>query len=76
VSNGPRTGAQLSRILGVGFGLAVGFGNTVGVGILRLPGEVAAALGDAPLIVMAWIAGGIYATLGALSVSELAAMRV
>ena len=46
----------------------------IGVGILRLPGPIAAALGDVPLIVMFWIAGGLYATLGAVSVSELAAM--
>jgi len=36
----------LRRILGLGFGLAMVFGGTVGVGILRLPGTLAAALGD------------------------------
>ena len=36
----------LRKILGLGFGLAIVFGGTVGVGILRLPGVVAAALGD------------------------------
>jgi basic amino acid/polyamine antiporter, APA family len=50
------------------------FGGTVGVGILRLPGALAAALGDAKLIVMFWILGGAYALLGAVSVAELAAM--
>jgi hypothetical protein len=30
----------LLRILGVGFGIAVVVGGTVGVGILRTPGEV------------------------------------
>lgn len=66
--------ASLSRILGLGFGIALAFGATVGVGILRLPGEVAAALGDPSLIVVVWIAGGVYATLGAVSVAELASM--
>lgn len=66
-------GSQLIRILGLGFSLAVAFGGTVGVGILRLPGEVAAALGDPLLITVAWIAGGLYATLGAISLAELAA---
>jgi hypothetical protein len=39
----------LQRILGLGFGSAPGFGSTVGVGILRLPGTLAAALGDSRL---------------------------
>jgi len=64
----------LRRILGLGFGLALGFGSTVGVGILRLPGTVAAALGDRTLIMATWIAGALYALMGAISVAELAAM--
>src|SRR5215469_5602760 len=64
----------LLRILGIGFGIAVIFGGTVGVGILRLPGAVAAQLGNYWLILLAWIAGGIYALLGSISVTELAAM--
>jgi len=62
------------RILGLGFGLAVVFGSTVGVGILRLPGTVAAQLGNSWLILAAWIAGGVYTLLGAVSIAELAAM--
>ncbi|GAC1497061.1 MAG: amino acid permease [Steroidobacteraceae bacterium] len=64
----------LRRILGLGFGLAMVFGGTVGAGILRLPGTLAAALGDARLIVLFWVIGGIYALLGAVAVAELAAM--
>ena len=64
----------LLRILGVGFGVAVVFGGTVGVGILRLPGVVAAQLGNYWLILLAWLAGGVYALLGSISVTELAAM--
>jgi APA family basic amino acid/polyamine antiporter len=64
----------LRRILGLGFGLAIAFGGTVGVGILRLPGTLAATLGDSRLIVFFWVLGGIYALLGAVAVSELAAM--
>ncbi len=65
---------SLRRIFGVGFTIALAFGNTVGVGILRLPGTVAAALGGPALVAPIWILGGLYATLGAISVSELAAM--
>lgn len=64
----------LRRILGVGFGLAMVFGGCVGVGILRLPATLAGALGNAHLIVLFWIAGGLYALLGAVSMAELAAM--
>lgn len=64
----------LKRILGLGFGVALAFGNTIGVGILRLPGSVAAALGDGRLIILVWVLGGVYAVLGAVSVAELAAM--
>jgi APA family basic amino acid/polyamine antiporter len=58
----------------MGFGLALVFGTMVGVGILRLPGTVAAALGDRTLIMGAWGLGGLYALMGAVAVAELAAM--
>ena len=64
----------LRRILGLGFGLAFVFGTMVGVGILRLPGTVAAALGDRTLIMVFWALGGLYALMGAVAVAELAAM--
>src|SRR5258708_33585035 len=69
-----QTGRPLTRILGLGFGLAMVFGGTVGVGILRLPGTLAAALVDSRLIVLFWILGGIYSLLGAVAVADLAAM--
>jgi APA family basic amino acid/polyamine antiporter len=64
----------LKRILGLAFGLALAFGGTVGVGILRLPGTLAGALGDSRLVVLFWVLGGLYALLGAVTVAELAAM--
>ena len=64
---------HLSRILGLGFGLAVIFGGTVGVGILRLPGEITGRLGSARLALVVWIVGGLYSLLGAISLSELSA---
>ena len=65
---------SLMRVMGVGFSIALAFGNTIGVGILRLPGSVAAALQDPVLIIAVWAIGGVYAILGAVSVAELAAM--
>ncbi len=65
---------RLLRILGVGFGLAVIIGNTIGAGILRTPGVVAEHLPDPALFIGVWVAGGIYALLGAVSIAELGTM--
>jgi basic amino acid/polyamine antiporter, APA family len=64
----------MQRILALGFGLALAFGGTVGVGILRLPGTLAGALGNSDLVVLFCVIGGLYALLGAFAVAELAAM--
>ncbi|MCI0354465.1 MAG: APC family permease [Acidobacteria bacterium] len=64
----------LLQILGVGFGLAVIIGNTIGAGILRTPGDVAAQLPNPWMFIAVWVAGGLYALLGAFSISELSAM--
>ena len=65
---------KLLQILGVAFGLAVLVGNTIVVGILRTPGEVAARLPSTGLFLGVWVVGGLYALLGALSVAEPGAM--
>ena len=65
---------RLLRILGVGFGLAVIIGNTIGAGILNRPGEIAAKLPNDWLFFSVWIAGGLYALLGAISIAELGTM--
>jgi APA family basic amino acid/polyamine antiporter len=64
---------QLLSILGLGFGLAGAVGGTIGAGILRTPGLVAAQLGNPAWILGAWLAGGLYALLGAICVAELSA---
>ncbi len=65
---------KLLRILGTGFGVAVIVGAVIGVGILRIPGEVAGHLANTNLILGLWIAGGVYALLAAVSVTELGTM--
>jgi len=65
----------LMRVLGLAFGLAVLVGNTIGMGILRTPGEIAAQLPSVPLYIGVWVIGAMYALLGALTVAELSAMR-
>ena len=64
---------RLLNILGLGFGLAGAVGGTIGAGILRTPGLVAAQLPSAELVLAAWLAGGLYALLGAVCLAELAA---
>jgi APA family basic amino acid/polyamine antiporter len=64
----------LLRILGVGFGIAVVVGGTIGVGILRTPGGVAALLGNVWLVLGIWTLGGLYVLLGSISVAELSTM--
>src|SRR5438034_850663 len=65
---------RLLRILGVTFGVAVGVGGTIGIGILRIPGSVAAHLGHSGLIMAAWIVSGLYAFAGANTYAELGTM--
>ena len=63
---------QLLKLLGVGFGIAVTVGGTIGTGILRKPGPIAAQIGEPWLILLLWLAVGIYALLGVLCAIELA----
>ncbi len=65
---------SLLRVLGVTFGLAVTLGGTIGMGILRTPGEVATQLPTPSLFIGIWIVGGVYALLGTISVAELGTM--
>src|SRR5262245_25719128 len=65
---------HLLRVFGVAFGVAVTVGNTIGAGILRTPGEIAGHLSRPWLFMAVWLAGGLYALLGAISLAELGAM--
>jgi basic amino acid/polyamine antiporter, APA family len=69
-----QTSGQLRRVFGVGFGLAVSIGATIGVGVLRTPGLVAEQLHLPSVILLFWLAGGIYTLLGASCLTELGVM--
>ena len=69
-----RKNTGLLKVLGVVFGVTIIISNTVGAGILRTPGDVAAALPSPTWFLGVWIAGGLYALAGALTMAELAAM--
>src|SRR6185295_16195225 len=71
--DGAKPGGLL-RILGVGFGLAVIVGSTLGIGILRSPGLVAAQLASPSGVLALWIVGGLYTLLGAICLTELGTM--
>ena len=65
---------HLLRVLGVGFGLAVIIGNTIAAGIFGAPGVIAAQLPAPAPFLLVWIAAGLYALLGAISLAELGTM--
>src|ERR1051325_374538 len=69
-----KTHGHLLRVLGVGFGLAVIIGNTIGAGIFRAPGSIAEQGPSAGPFLLIWLAGGLYAFLGAISLAELGTM--
>jgi APA family basic amino acid/polyamine antiporter len=49
-------------------------GNTIGAGIFKAPGTIAAQLPSPTPFLLVWIGGGIYALLGAISLAELGTM--
>lgn len=63
----------LKKILGRWDSIAITIGIVIGVGIFRVPAEVARYLASPGLIILAWIVGGIICLLGALCYSELSA---
>src|SRR3954447_10775650 len=65
---------MLRRVLGLSFGIALLVGNTILIGILRTPGDVAAQLPHPALIIGIWAIGGVYALIGAISLAEPGAM--
>lgn len=65
---------HLNKILGLSFGIAIVIGGTIGVGILRTPGNIAALVPNFWLIMLCWIIGGIFILLGANAYSELSTM--
>jgi basic amino acid/polyamine antiporter, APA family len=74
VPTSQRRRGRLLRILGFGFGLAIIVGNTIGVGILRTPGDVATQLPNRSLFLLVWLAGGLFTFLAAINITELGTM--
>jgi APA family basic amino acid/polyamine antiporter len=62
------------RVLGSGFTFAVIIGGTIGLGILRTPGEVATVITDPLMFVSLWVLGGLFSLLCAFVLAELIGM--
>jgi APA family basic amino acid/polyamine antiporter len=65
---------QPRRVLGSGFTLAAVIGGTIGLGILRTPGEVATVVTNPWIFVSLWVLGGLASLLVAVVYAELVAM--
>ena len=63
----------LLRVLGLVFGLAVVVGGVIGSGIMRAPGLVAEGFTTTPMILAAWVAGGLVTLLAAMPLVEAGA---
>ena len=66
---------ELSRDLGVSHASAVVVGTIIGSGIFLVPAEMMQAVGSAKLVYLAWVVGGLLSFAGALTYSELGAMK-
>ena len=63
---------RLSRRLGFWSAVGIVIGITIGSGIFRTPATIAARVPSASAMLGVWLAGGVIALCGALSVAELA----
>ena len=66
-------GERMPRALGLFSAIAVSVGIAIGSGIFRVPAVVAAQLPDVGSVILCWVAGGVIALCGTLSIAELAA---
>ncbi|HEU0079130.1 MAG TPA: hypothetical protein VFQ76_15865, partial [Longimicrobiaceae bacterium] len=58
---------RLPRRLGAWSGTALLVGLTIGSGIFRVPGTVAAEVGSVGAVALVWVLGGVVALFGALT---------
>lgn len=70
MSTSAQTG-QLQKRLGLPFAIAVCVGLVVGTGIMRAPGEIANLVPDPTIIMLLWLAGGLYVLLMANVAAEI-----
>lgn len=61
----------LQKRLGLPFAIAVCVGSVVGTGIMRAPGEIANMVPDPGVVMLLWLAGGIYVLLSCNVAAEI-----
>jgi basic amino acid/polyamine antiporter, APA family len=66
--------ARLVRAIGVGSATLLVITNVIGSAIYLTPGVMAATLPSEPLLLLAWVAGGVLALCGGLTYAEMGAM--
>ncbi len=71
-SNDPENKNGLLKVLGLWDSVALSVGIVIGVGIFRVPSEIARHLSSGWLILLAWLIGGAFSLLGAACYAELA----
>lgn len=62
---------KLQKRLGLPFAIAVCVGLVVGTGIMRAPGEIANMVPDPTIVLLLWLAGGLYVMLMANVAAEI-----
>ena len=73
-SGGPASAAsvQLKRQIGLYAATAITVGNIIGSGIFRSPHSVAQHITSFPVVMLAWVIGGVLSICGSLALAELA----
>src|ERR1041384_1884545 len=66
------SGTELKRQIGLYAATAITVGNIIGSGIFRSPHSVAQELSTLPLVIFAWVLGGVLSICGSLALAELA----
>ena len=67
------SGGGLQKRLGLPFAIAVCVGTVVGTGIMRTPGEIANMVPDPTIVMLLWLAGGLYVLLMVNVAAEISA---
>mgnify|MGYP001186247753 CR=1 FL=1 len=65
-------GTELKRQIGLYAVTAITVGNIIGSGVFRAPFDVAHELPTLPLVLLAWVVGGVLSICGSLVLTELA----
>ncbi len=68
----PASAFELKRQIGLYAATAITVGNIVGSGIFRSPHSVAQHLSSFPVVLLAWVIGGVLSICGSLALAELA----